>query len=73
MRRYTILLIPDPDEGGFTVLVPALPGCITEADTEAELLENARDAIRLFLDDVEAMGEPLPEERAMPELAAVVV
>jgi len=29
MRTYTIVLDPDPDEGGYTVTVPALPGCIT--------------------------------------------
>ncbi|MDO8669818.1 MAG: type II toxin-antitoxin system HicB family antitoxin [Dehalococcoidia bacterium] len=48
MKRYTLLLIPDPEEGGYTATVPALlPGCITEGDTSEETLENARDAIRL--------------------------
>lgn len=73
MRRYTILLIPDPEEGGFTVTVPALPGCITEGDTFEEALDNARDAIRLYLEDLAAEGEPIPEEATPPELAAVEV
>jgi antitoxin HicB len=73
MRRYTILLIPDPDEGGYTATVPALPGCITEGDTLGEVLENARDAIRLYLEDVQACGEPIPEERARPVLEEVEV
>ncbi len=73
MRTYTIVLLPDPEEGGYTVAVPALPGCITEGDTLEDALENARDAIRLYLEHLEAKGEPLPEESAPPELAAVQV
>lgn len=73
MGQYTVLLMPDPEEGGYTVTVPSLPGCITEGETREEALENARDAIRLYLADVEAEGLPLPEEPAKPELAVVEV
>ncbi len=72
MRRYTVLLIPDP-EGGYTVRVPALPGCITEGDTLAEALENAKEAIEVYLEALEARGEPIPVETAAPELAVVEV
>ena len=37
------------DEEGFSVTVPALPGCWSEGDTEDEALENIRDAIREYL------------------------
>ena len=73
MRRYTVMLLPDSEDGGYTVIVPALPGCVTEGDNIEEALENARDAIRLYLDDLEAEGEPIPVESAPPELAAVEV
>ena len=73
MTQYSVLLIPDPEEGGYTVTVPALPGCITEGDTLEEALANARDAIRLYLEDVIASGEPVPEEHAAPRLEAVEV
>ncbi len=73
MPRYTAVLTPDPDDGGYSVTVPALPGCNTQGDTMKEALENARDAIRLYLDDLEAEGEPIPVESAPPELAAVEV
>lgn len=73
MRRYTILLIPDPEEGGYTATVPALPGCISEGDTLEDTMENIRDAIRLYLEDVEATGERVPEEMGSPELATVEV
>ncbi|HSK79125.1 MAG TPA: type II toxin-antitoxin system HicB family antitoxin [Thermoanaerobaculia bacterium] len=37
------------DEGGYTVTVPALPGCISEGDTREDALENIREAIQLYL------------------------
>ena len=73
VRRYTVVLAPDRDEGGYTVTVPALPGCITEGDTLEEAMINAKDAIRLYLEDLEASGEPIPVERERPELALVEV
>jgi antitoxin HicB len=71
--KYTVVLIPDEEEDGSTVTVPALPGCITEGDTLDEALANARDAIQLYLEDLKACGERIPEETAPPELAIVEV
>ena len=72
-RRYTVLLTPEVEDGGYSVTVPALPGCHTQGDTLEEALANAREAIRLYLEDVIASGEPIPEERGRPELAEVEV
>ena len=47
--RYDVVLDPS-DEGGFTVHVPALRGCVSEGDTEEEALENIKDAIACWLD-----------------------
>ena len=41
------------EEGGFTVYVPSLPGCISEGETEEEALANIREAIELYLEPVE--------------------
>ena len=41
------------EEGGYTVYVPSLPGCISEGDTEDEALSNIREAIELYLELVE--------------------
>ncbi|PIP06489.1 MAG: HicB family protein [Syntrophobacteraceae bacterium CG23_combo_of_CG06-09_8_20_14_all_50_8] len=41
------------DEGGYTVIVPALPGCISEGDTKEEALANIREAIELYLEPVD--------------------
>ena len=41
------------DEGGYTVYVPALPGCISEGETRDEAIANIREAIELYLEPVE--------------------
>lgn len=41
------------DDGGYTVTVPALPGCISEGDTREEALKNIREAIALYLEPIE--------------------
>src|SRR6202022_1283208 len=50
MDNYSSSVILEPqEEGGFTVLVPALPEVVTEGDSEAEALANAEEAIRAIL------------------------
>lgn len=71
MRRYTVLLTPDPAEGGYAVRVPALPGLHTQGDTYEEAMANAREAIIFHLECLEAEGEQIPEEAAAPQLAIV--
>ena len=50
--KLTVMLEPS-EEGGFTVLVPALPGCISEGDTREEALKNIQEAIELYIEPVE--------------------
>lgn len=71
--RYTVLLEPDPDEGGFTVTVPELPGCITQGESIDETLTMARDAIKLHVEGLAADGFPVPIERVAPRIAQVDV
>ena len=47
--RFKVVLEPS-DEGGYTVYVPSLPGCISEGETVQESLENIREAIKLYLE-----------------------
>jgi predicted RNase H-like HicB family nuclease len=46
--NYRLLLKKEP-EGGFTVFVPSLPGCITYSDTLDETIEKAKEAISYIL------------------------
>ena len=41
------------DEGGYTVYVPSLPGCISEGDTIEEAVDNIIEAIELYLEPIE--------------------
>ena len=50
--KLRVLLEPSGD-GGYTVRVPSLPGCISEGDTREEALTNIREAIELYLEPVE--------------------
>lgn len=50
--KLQIVLEPS-DEGGYTVYVPSLPGCISEGDTVDEAMTNIREAIELYLEPVE--------------------
>ncbi len=73
MREYTIILDPDLDEGGYTVTVPALPGCVTEGDTLEEAIAMAKDAIAGYLESLKMAGEPIPVETVPPQMVKVQV
>ena len=73
MREYTVVLDPDEKGRGYTVLVPALPGCITQGHTRAEALARAREAIAAYIASLEAEGEPVPEERRPVQVLKVAV
>jgi predicted RNase H-like HicB family nuclease len=51
--RLRVVLEPS-DDGGYTAIVPALPGCISEGDTREEALANVEEAVRLYLEPVES-------------------
>ncbi len=50
--RLRVVLEPS-DEGGYTVYVPSLPGCISEGDSREAALANIREAIELYLEPPE--------------------
>jgi predicted RNase H-like HicB family nuclease len=50
--KLKVILEPS-EEGGFTAIVPSLPGCLSEGDTKGEAIANIRKAIRLYLEPVE--------------------
>jgi predicted RNase H-like HicB family nuclease len=63
-----VILIPDNDAGGYTVIVPSLPGCISEGDTVEESLANIREAIELHIESMVEHGEDVPEDGTEPIL-----
>ncbi len=47
------VVLESSNEGGYTVYVPSLPGCISEGETVEDALTNIREAIELYLEPVE--------------------
>ena len=61
-RRYTIILRSDPEQGGYWVDVPALPGVYSYGDTEDEARAKAREAIEGYIEALRMDGEPIPQD-----------
>jgi len=63
--EYEFTVVVERDEDGvYIVTVPALPGCNTAGDTEEEVLELIKDAIRLNIEARLEVGDPIPEDIA---------
>jgi predicted RNase H-like HicB family nuclease len=62
--RLKIVLEPS-EEGGYTAVVPSLPGCISEGDSREEALTNIKEAIELYL-------EPVDDDQVVPANSEVI-
>jgi antitoxin HicB len=62
VRDYTVILTPEPDAGGYSVTVPALPEVTTQGETVEEALAMAREAIELSLEVRRDEGDPIPPD-----------
>lgn len=61
MYTYKIHLHKEP-EGGFTVSVPVLPGCITYGEDVDDAIAMAKDAIELYIEELQERGEAIPDD-----------
>jgi antitoxin HicB len=61
MYTYKIHLHKE-EEGGFTVTVPALPGCVTYGENIDEAIDMAKEAIQLYLEELKERGETIPDD-----------
>ena len=59
--KYTILLEKN-EEGGYTVSVPSLPGCVTQGDTWEEAISHAKEAIVGYIETLNDLGKSIPME-----------
>jgi predicted RNase H-like HicB family nuclease len=69
--KYRILLRKEP-EGGYTVMVPSLPGCVTYGGTIEEAIKKAKEAIELYIESLKEHGEEIPTEEGTLEYTLVV-
>ena len=68
-----MILEPDEEGNGYTVLIPALLGCTTQGRTKEGALTNAKEAVLGFVEGLQKAGEPVPEEKTPVELAKVMI
>lgn len=61
ISRYTAVFEPQ-EEGGYTVSIPSLPGCISEGDTFEETMHNIEEAASLYLEVVQTKKQTIPKE-----------
>jgi len=54
------VILHPAEEGGYWVEVPSLPGCFSQGETKEEALENIKEAIALYIEDMLAAGEEVP-------------
>lgn len=74
MKEYTYTVVLKKEEdGGYHAFCPSLPGCHSQGDTYDEAIENIKDAIRLYLESLEAHGEKPPTEDIAVEPLKVAV
>jgi predicted RNase H-like HicB family nuclease len=70
--QYRVILQPD-EEGGYTVIVPALPGCISEGNTKKEALANIQEAIQGWIEVSRAYGDYIPPSDIIEAMVEVAV
>ncbi len=61
MYTYKIHLHKET-EGGFTVSVPALPGCITYGEDVDQAIAMAKEAVALYIEELQQRGESIPDD-----------
>lgn len=59
--KYTAIFEPE-EIGGYSVTIPALPGCISQGETFEEALENIKEAAELYLEDLKESEIPREEK-----------
>ena len=66
--EYTVVLERNED-GGYTVNVPALKGCVTQGSTIAESLSRAREAVECHLESLATLRRRIPTDRKVVHLS----
>ncbi len=72
LSTYTAVFEP-ASEGGYTVSVPTLPGCISEGETFEEAQKNIREAIELYLEELRPRPKTPAPSRDLPVVAPIQV
>jgi antitoxin HicB len=71
VREYTAFFEAN-EHGGYTVVVPALPGLVTEGRTLEHARRMAKDAVRCYLEGLKKAKKPIPVEGETAQLRLAV-
>lgn len=67
---YKIVVEPDPVDGGFVMHCPELPGCISQADREEDIMPMIRDAMKSWISCCLKYGDPIPKPQQEERITA---
>ena len=70
--EYKTIVEPDPEDGGYVVHCPALPGCYSQGETRDEAIANIREAIEAYIESLKKDNLPIPAG-VEPEIVSVNV
>ncbi len=71
--RYTVILMPgDAEDESIAIAVPAVPGCLSQAESREEVVPMAREAIELCLEEFVERNEPIPTDEPVKIAQGVV-
>ncbi len=73
MSGYRFSVVIEKDNEGYYAFCPELQGCYTQGTTYEEVLQNARDAIRLHIEDRLESGEEIPQAESISLTSLEVV
>ncbi|OGN08644.1 MAG: hypothetical protein A3J46_03015 [Candidatus Yanofskybacteria bacterium RIFCSPHIGHO2_02_FULL_41_11] len=71
--QYTAVFESDRKAGGFTVTIPALPGCISEGDNFEHALKNIQEAASLYIEVMQSKDFKMPMEERGVVIAPVEI
>jgi antitoxin HicB len=63
MSRSYAAVFEREEDGGFSVYVPDLPGCVSQGDSLEETVDHVREAIECYLEALVNLGRPIPDPR----------
>jgi predicted RNase H-like HicB family nuclease len=69
MKNYTVII--EKTETGYSAYVPDLPGCITVGDSVDQIKKHVKEAIELYIEELEAEGKSIPEPITLSEIISV--
>jgi len=73
VNKYQVILCWSEDDQVYVAEVPELPGCVAHGATQIDALQNANDAVRLWVETAREFGDAIPEPRGWRLLLACAV